>query len=68
MSTRSTAAWRFGCGAVIGAFVGLLFAPRLQRWARIVGVDPYGLTPAIVIIVCSGIVGGVIWATGRLGR
>lgn len=59
---------RFGCGALLGSFLGLLLAPRLQRWVRFFGVDPYSVGPAIVIIACAGVLGGVILVRSKLWR
>ena len=59
---------RFGCGALLGSFFGLLLAPRLQRWGRFFGVDPYELAPALVVIACAGVLGGVVLVRSKLWR
>ena len=49
-------------------FFGLLLAPRLQRWGRFFGVDPYELAPALVVIACAGVLGGVVLVRSKLWR
>jgi hypothetical protein len=60
--------WRFGCGALAGSLLGLVLAPRLLRPMRALGVDPYGLGPAVVVIVAAGLLGGVLFMRGKSWR
>jgi hypothetical protein len=52
-------ALRFGCGAILGAVLGLVLAPRLLRVGRLVGVDPTALAPALALIAVAAIAGGI---------
>jgi hypothetical protein len=64
---QSRQRWCFGCSGLLGAFGGVLVAPHLQRWGRFWGVDQYSITPAVVIVVLGGILGGVLGARRRGG-
>jgi hypothetical protein len=55
----ATRAWVV-CGTVLGALVGLFIAPRLQRSLDGLGVDPFALGPALVIISVAAATGGVL--------
>jgi hypothetical protein len=55
----ATRAW-IVCGTVFGGLVGLFIAPRLQRNMRALGVDPFALGPALVIIAVAAVTGGFL--------
>jgi hypothetical protein len=59
---------RFGCGATLGAILAFLLAPRLQRWLRVFGVNPYELAPALVVIACAAVLGGVLFLRTKRWR
>jgi Zn-finger nucleic acid-binding protein len=55
-------------GVVMGALLGVLFAPQFQigRGARHLGIDPFSIRPALVVIAAFAVLGGVIgWRVGR---
>lgn len=53
-------------GALVGGFIGVLCAPKFQWRLRRLGVDPYALGPALLVIACCACLGAVLaWRAAR---